>query len=78
MTIWTIAVRAATAAAFACTLCACASIEPVQPWEKGILAKAEMSFEGDRLEQSFGEHVYASREGASGGNGSSAGGCGCY
>ena len=27
----------------------CALIEPVQPWGKGILAKPEMSFEGDRF-----------------------------
>ncbi|TRZ69461.1 MAG: DUF4266 domain-containing protein [Rhodocyclaceae bacterium] len=56
----------------------CALIEPVQPWEKGILAKPEMTFEGDRMDAYFTEHVHASREGASGGTGAGGGGCGCY
>jgi hypothetical protein len=56
----------------------CTTFEPVRPWEKGLLAKPEMNFARDRLEQSFDEHIYASREGAAGGNGASGGGCGCY
>jgi len=56
----------------------CALMQPVQPWEKGILAKPEMTFGGDRLDTSFTEHVYSSREGASGGTGVGGGGCGCY
>jgi hypothetical protein len=64
--------------AVAAGLGGCATVEPVQPWQKGVLSKAEMSFAGDRLEQAFNEHVYASREGASGGNGANGGGCGCY
>ena len=55
----------------------CALIQPVQPWEKGILAKPEMTFEGDRLESNFAEHIYSSKEGASGGAGVGGGGCGC-
>jgi hypothetical protein len=50
----------------------------VQPWQKGALSKPEMRLSGDRLEQAFNEHVYASREGAAGGNGANGGGCGCY
>ncbi|GAB3470263.1 hypothetical protein GCM10027321_40420 [Massilia terrae] len=56
----------------------CTTVEPVQPWQKGVLAKPEMSLAGDRLEQAFNEHVYVSREGASGGSGANGGGCGCY
>jgi Domain of unknown function (DUF4266) len=56
----------------------CAVVEPVQPWEKGILAKQEMTFEGDVLDQMFTEHILSSREGASGGSGAGGGGCGCY
>jgi hypothetical protein len=56
----------------------CASIGAVQPWEKGVLAKPEMTFEGDSLDLMFTEHVLASREGASGGTGAGGGGCGCY
>ena len=49
----------------------------VQPWEKQNLAKPEMTFEGDRLDTSFTEHIYSSKEGASGGAGVGGGGCGC-
>jgi hypothetical protein len=55
-------------------LSGCAS---VQPWEKQNLAKPEMIFEGDRLDTSFTEHIYSSKEGASGGAGVGGGGCGC-
>lgn len=55
----------------------CASIEPVQPWDKGILARPEMTFETDRLDAAFTEHIYFSKEAASGGAGVGGGGCGC-
>lgn len=55
----------------------CSLVQPVQPWEKGTLARPEMGFDGDRLEGKFAEHVYGSREGASGGTGVGGGGCGC-
>lgn len=58
-------------------LSACSLIEPVQPWEKGILAKPEMTFEGDHLDSAYTEHVYFSKEAASGGGGAGGGGCGC-
>lgn len=62
---------------FALLLSGCALIEPVQPWEKGTLAKPEMTFEGDRLDAGFIEHIYSSKEAASGGAGVGGGGCGC-
>lgn len=49
----------------------------VKPWEKGVLAKPEMTFEGDPLESKFSEHIYSSKEAASGGAGVGGGGCGC-
>jgi hypothetical protein len=49
----------------------------VQPWEKQNLAKPEMTFEADRLDTSYTEHIYSSKEGASGGSGVGGGGCGC-
>ena len=64
--------------ALASGLAGCSTLEPVQPWQKGVLSKPEMRLSGDRLEQAFNEHVYASREGAAGGNGANGGGCGCY
>lgn len=55
----------------------CVLIQPVQPWEKGVLAKPEMTFESDRLDNNFTEHTYFSKEAASGGAGVGGGGCGC-
>ncbi len=55
----------------------CSHVEQVQAWEKGILAKPEMTFEGDRLDNNFTEHTYSSKEAASGGAGVGGGGCGC-
>lgn len=55
----------------------CALIQPVSPWEKGILAKPDMTFETDRLDTEYVEHTYSSKEAASGGAGVGGGGCGC-
>ena len=55
----------------------CADIQPVQPWEKGNLAKPAMTFETDPLEAKILEHIYTSKEGISGGSGVGGGGCGC-
>lgn len=71
------AVRGACACVTAIGLAGCANIGQVKPWEKGLLAKPAMSFEGDRLEVMLTEHVYVSKEAASGGNGVGGGGCGC-
>ncbi|MEY3285889.1 MAG: hypothetical protein RL500_619 [Pseudomonadota bacterium] len=55
----------------------CASLPPVQAWEKGDLARPAMAFEGDRLDAAFVEHTYASKEGVFGGATVGGGGCGC-
>ena len=55
----------------------CSAIVPPQAWEKGALAKPEMSMGGDALEQRNALHVYASKENARGGAGVGVGGCGC-
>ena len=52
----------------------CAS---VQAWEKGNLAKPAMTFGGDPLDERFTQHIYTSKENASGGYGVGGGGCGC-
>lgn len=59
------------------TLAACETLQTVQPWEKGKLARQEMKFDGDPLDAKFVEHVYFSKEAASGGAGVGGGGCGC-
>ena len=71
-----------TVAAFVLTsalasLSGCALVTPVQPWQKGALAKPEMGFEGDRLDAMFAEHLYSSKEAASGGAAVAGSGCGC-
>ena len=59
------------------TLSGCAFGTAVQPWEKQTLARPEMTFEGDKLDTAYTEHIYGSKEGASGGAGVGGGGCGC-
>ena len=59
------------------SLSGCALITPVQPWERGTLARQEMTFETDTLDGKFMEHIYSSKEAAAGGAGVGGGGCGC-
>jgi hypothetical protein len=59
------------------TLHGCANLVKVEAFEKGDLAKEEMTFGGNPLEAKFHEHIYNSKESASGGSGIGGGGCGC-
>jgi len=68
--------RAVCALIAATALGGCA-FAPPQPWEKGNLAKPEMSMGVDPLDQRFTQHIYGSKEAASGGYGVGGGGCGC-
>ena len=58
-------------------LSGCSIGTAVQPWEKETLARPEMTFEGDKLDTAYTEHIYSSKEAASGGAGVGGGGCGC-
>ena len=58
------------------SLTGCA-LQPPQAFEKGNLAKREMTFGADPLDEAFSQHVYFSKEAASGGTGVGGGGCGC-
>ncbi len=51
---------------------------PVQPWERGHLAKPQMALDPYPLQSGFRAHNYGSREAAAGSNGGQGGGCGCY
>jgi hypothetical protein len=53
------------------------AVAPVQPWEKGNLARPEMLFDGDPLQSRFEQHIYFSKENMTGGYGVGGGGCGC-
>lgn len=55
----------------------CSAIEPVQPWQKGMLAQPAMRFDRDRQEARFAAHTYDSKEAASGSGSVGGGGCGC-
>ena len=57
--------------------CALAPRVDVAAFDKGDLARPAMQFDADRLEAAFGDHVYFSKEGASGGRSVGGGGCGC-
>ncbi len=60
---------------FICVLSAgCAT---VHPWERGTLAKTEMQINPDNLRNALKNHIYFSKEAATGGFGISGGGCGC-
>ncbi len=71
--------RASLVLAFsACSLlAACSGFGQVEAWEKGDLAKPAMRFDGDALDARFTQHVYTSKEAASGGGSVGGGGCGC-
>ena len=55
----------------------CGPMPHVEAWQKGYLARPEMTFAGDKLDVAYTEHTYFSKEAASGGGGVSGGGCGC-
>jgi len=55
-------------------LCGCTT---VKPWERDILADYTMRSDRDPLENMLVEHMWFSREAASGGMSIGGGGCGC-
>jgi len=54
-----------------------AGCQQVKPWQRGVLADLTMRADRDPLGTAQDEHVFFSREGASGGRGVGGGGCGC-
>ena len=50
----------------------------VRVWERGDLARQEMQWEVDPMQSTLRQHVFTAKEGASGGNSTGGGGCGCY
>ena len=57
-------------------LAGCASIGP-KPWEKDLMAKKEMLVSANAAQLAAEDHIYFSKEAASGGRGFAGGGCGC-
>jgi len=57
--------------------CAAPAAVRVRPWERAALADDTMNPDRDPLASEMIEHVYFSREAASGGKGVGGSGCGC-
>lgn len=53
------------------------TLAPVQPWDRDLLAEEKMQLVPDPVENFIDEHIYFSKEAASGGQGVGGGGCGC-
>jgi hypothetical protein len=49
----------------------------VKPWDRDLLAQKEMQLVPAPVDNALDEHVYFSKEAASGGQGVGGGGCGC-
>lgn len=57
--------------------CASTALVRVKPWERATLADYTMRPDRDPLHTAMSEHVYFSRETATGGRGVGGSGCGC-
>ncbi len=57
--------------------CAGANLVRVKPWERATLTDYAMRADRDPLATSMSEHIYFSRETATGGRGVGGSGCGC-
>jgi len=66
-----------SALGLACGGCASANLARVQPWERATLADYTMRADRDPLSGAIREHVFFSREAASGGRGIGGSNCGC-
>lgn len=51
-------------------------ITPVQPWQRGTLAREQMR-PVHAVDAAFDDHIYFSKEASSGGQSFAGGGCGC-
>lgn len=58
-------------------LAGCGQLRAPNAWEKGYLARPEMTMGGDTLDNQFMQHAYQSRENGTGSSGVGGGGCGC-
>jgi len=49
----------------------------VKPWERDLLAKKSMQLDAYPVDSALDDHIYFSKEAASGGRSFGGGGCGC-
>lgn len=65
------------AVAGALTIVLLSGCAEVKPWERNILAQPGMQLVPDKLDSYVDDHIYFSKEAATGGKGVGGGGCGC-
>lgn len=70
------ALMAAALAVAAALAAGCAHLG-VEPWERDLLSERSMQVGADRIDIVIDDHIYFSKEAASGGRGVGGGGCGC-
>jgi hypothetical protein len=49
----------------------------VKPWQREILARPQMALNAEPIDAAIDDHIYFSKEAASGGRSFGGGGCGC-
>jgi hypothetical protein len=49
----------------------------VKPWQREVLARPQMALNASPMEAAIDDHIYFSKEAASGGRSFGGGGCGC-
>ena len=64
-------------AVLATVILAGCSMQPVQPWERDVLAQRKMQLDPYPNDTFLDEHIYFSKEASRGGAGLGGGGCGC-
>ena len=62
---------------FACSALLISGCADVKPWDRDLLAQKKMQLVPAPVDNALDEHVYFSKEAASGGQGVGGGGCGC-
>jgi hypothetical protein len=68
--------RLAAAALLVASLGACSSLG-VKPWDRDLMARPDMAPDPAPIDSSIDDHIYFSKEAATGGRGFGGGGCGC-
>ena len=56
--------------------CGCSALG-VKPWQREILARPDMALNAEPIDSAIDDHIYFSKEAASGGRSFGGGGCGC-
>jgi len=69
--------KAALAVAGLVSLSGCSTTIGVDPWQRDILARESMQMNPEPMLAAYDEHIYFSKEAATGGASFDGGGCGC-